>query len=236
MAYERPGVYVQEGTFATNLTTSNGPTGAAFLGTAERGPNTPTLVTSWSQYTSLFGDLKISYDLGYAVYHFFANGGQSAYVTRVVDSTAAVANSALTATPAGGSLTNLILLSSKSPGTWGNDLTIDYIFDTDTLTTPASAPKATKDSLFTLIVKRSSVEVERWSQLSIDPANYRYVATVLDLYSSYVSTASVATVASGTLLTVTGIAVDDYVSTTSFSGGSDGGSIDSADWATSLAS
>jgi hypothetical protein len=237
MAYERPGVYVQEGTFATNLTTANGPTGAAFLGTAERGPDTPTLVTSWSQYTSLFGDLKIAYDLGYAVYHFFANGGQSAYVTRVVDDSATTATSALTATPSGGSLSNLILLETKSPGSWGNDLTVEYTFDTETLTTPTSAPKVTKDSLFTLVVKRSSVEVERWSQLSVDPENYRYVATVLDLYSSYVNTASVATVASGASLTVTGIAVDDYVSSVGFSGGSEGsGAIDSTDWATALTS
>ena len=60
MAYERPGVYVQEGTFATNVTTTSGPTSAAFLGTAERGPTTPTLVTSWNQYISLFGDLSNS--------------------------------------------------------------------------------------------------------------------------------------------------------------------------------
>ena len=108
MAYERPGVYVQEGTFATNLTTANGPTAAAFVGTAERGPTTPTLVTSWSQYTSLFGALDINYDLGYAVYHYFANGGQAAYVTRVIDATATYAYSALTATPTGGSLGNLV--------------------------------------------------------------------------------------------------------------------------------
>ena len=235
MAYERPGVYVQEGTFATNLTTTNGPTGAAFIGTAERGPTTPTLVTSWSQYTSLFGALAITYDLGYAVYHFFANGGQSAYVTRVIDTSATKATSALTATPTGGSLANLVLLETKSSGSWGNDLTVDYIFDTETLTDYASAPRATKDSLFTLVVKLDGGEVERWSQLSTDPANYRYVGTVLDLYSSFVNTASVATVASGTLLTVSGIAVDDYTSTVGFSGGSEGvGAIDATDWATAL--
>jgi hypothetical protein len=129
MAYERPGVYVQEGTFATNIQTTNGPTAAAFVGLADRGPTTPTLITSWNQYTSLFGDLSNAYDLGYAVYHYFANGGQTAYVTRVIDATATIAQSALTATPTGGSLGNLVLLVTKSAGSWGNDLTVDYTFD-----------------------------------------------------------------------------------------------------------
>ena len=236
MAYERPGVYVQEGTFATNLTTTNGPTGAAFIGTAERGPTAPTLVTSWSQYTSLFGALDITYDLGYAIYHFFANGGQSAYVTRVIDDSATTSTSALTATPAGGSLANLVLLETKSPGSWGDTLTVDYIFDTETLTDYDTAPTANKDSLFTLVVKIDGGEVERWSQLSVDPANYRYISTVLDLYSSFVNTASVATVASNAELTVTGIAVDNYTTTVGFSGGSEGvGSIDSTDWAAAVA-
>ena len=88
MAYERPGVYVQEGTFATNIAQAQGPTTAAFLGTAERGPTTPTLITTWAAYKSLFGDLNQVYDLGYAVYHYFANGGQSAYVSRVADDAA----------------------------------------------------------------------------------------------------------------------------------------------------
>ena len=86
MAYERPGVYVSESTFTTNITANTGVTSAAFLGTAERGPTTPIAITSWTQYTSIFGALNNDYDLGYAVYHFFANGGQTAYVARVADS------------------------------------------------------------------------------------------------------------------------------------------------------
>jgi len=231
MAYERPGVYVQEGTFATNIQTTNGPTAAAFVGLADRGPTTPTLITSWNQYTSLFGDLSNAYDLGYAVYHYFANGGQTAYVTRVIDATATIAQSALTATPTGGSLGNLVLLVTKSAGSWGNDLTVDYTFDPETLTTPETTPKVTKDSLFTLTVKLNSVEVERWNNLSVDPENVRYIDTVLDLYSSYVSASTVATVAAGAALTVTGIAANDYVATTSFTNGSEGGgAIDATDW------
>jgi phage tail sheath protein FI len=236
MAYERPGVYVQEGTFATNVTTTSGPTSAAFLGTAERGPTTPTLVTSWNQYISLFGDLSNSYDLGYAVYHYFANGGQTAYVTRVLDSSAVAASSILTATPAGGSSAPLVTLVTKSAGSWGNNVTVDYTYDPETLLTPTTAPKATKDSLFSVTVKLNGTEVERWNELSINPENNRYITTVLDLYSSYVSASTVATVATGTELTVTGVDVNDYVSNVTFTSGSEGGgSIDSTDWANTLA-
>lgn len=235
MAYERPGVYVQDGTFATNIQTNNGPTAAAFVGTAERGPVTPTLVTSWGQYTSLFGDLSNSYDLGYAVYHYFANGGQSAYVTRVIDASAAKADASLSATPSGGSTASLVTLVTKSPGSWGNDLTADFTFDPETLEDVSTAPKATKDSLFSVTVKLDGTEVERWNNVSVDPESNRYIATILDLYSSYISASTVATVAAGTTLTVTGIGVDDYVATITFSNGSEGvGSIDSSSWATAV--
>lgn len=237
MAYERPGVYVQEGTFATNITTTSGPTSAAFLGTAERGPTTPTLVTSWNQYTSLFGDLSNSYDLGYAVYHYFANGGQSAYVTRVLDTSAIKASGILTATPTSGTIAPLVTLMTKSPGSWGNSITVDYTYDPETLQTVTTAPKATKDSLFSVTVKLNGTEVERWNDLSVDPEDNRYITTVLDLYSSYVSASTVAAVAAGTTLTVTGVAVGDYVSTVTFTGGSEGaGAIDATDWANTLSS
>ena len=235
MAYERPGVYVQEGTFATNIAQNNGPTTAAFLGTAERGPITPVLITNWATYKALFGDLDIAYDLGYAVYHYFANGGQAAYVTRVADGAAVVATSALTGTPAGGSLTNLVLLNAKSAGAWGNTLTTNFTFQSETLTTPTSAPKATIDSLFTVSVSLDGTVVENWSGLSLNPQNNRYVATVLNTYSSYVTSASVATVASGVAITVTGLAVGDMDAATAFSSGSNGSAVDSTDWQNTLA-
>jgi len=234
MAYERPGVYVQEGTFATNIQQNTGSTAAAFLGTAARGPITPTLITTWAMYKALFGDLEIAYDLGYAVYHYFANGGQAAYVARVADAAAVVSAGALTGTPAGGSLTNLVLLNAKSVGSWGNNLTADYTFQSETLTAITTAPKANIDSLFTITINLEGTTVESWSGLSLNPESNRYVATVLNNYSSYVTSASVATVASGVAITVTGVGVADYVANTAFSGGSNGSSIDSTDWSNTI--
>lgn len=82
--YSTPGVYVNEGTLSSIAPTVNGGTSAVFFGAAERGPSTPTLITDWTSYKRTYGDLKNAYDLGYAVYHYFTNGGRSCYVTRVV--------------------------------------------------------------------------------------------------------------------------------------------------------
>jgi len=234
MAYERPGVYVSESTFTTNIQTNTGITAAAFLGLAERGPTTtPALVTSWNQYTSLFGALNNTYHLGYAVYQFFANGGQQAYVCRVVDSSAVVATSTLQGTPSGGSAADIWVLKAKSVGVWGNSLTVNYTFDTTTLTTHLSAPKFTKNTLFTITVSVGGTQVEEWSNVSVDPENNRYITTVLDLYSSYITTQSVATVAVGVELVIGGMTVGDYEVSGVFASGSEGnGAIDSADWTT----
>lgn len=235
MAYERPGVYVKESAFTTNISTAQGVTAAAFLGTAERGPTEPVAVTSWNQYRSLFGDLDNNYDLGFAVYHYFANGGQTAYVARVVDSSAIASTSTLQGTPAVGPASTLWVLQAKSAGSWGDGLSVDYTFDETTLADVATAPKFQLSTLFTVTVKLDGEEVETWAGLSIDPSENRYIGTVLDLYSSYITTASVATVASGAQLTISGVAVGDYVTTGNFNGGSEGtGSIDSTDWAATL--
>ena len=84
--YARPGVYVTEtlnpvqpivGPSSTSI--------GAFIGANDRGPNAVTLVTSWSQYTSLYGSWNTiaSNSLPLAVYLFFANGGSQCYVYRV---------------------------------------------------------------------------------------------------------------------------------------------------------
>jgi uncharacterized protein len=64
--------------------------GAAIIGPTVKGPfEVPTLVTSYSQYTSLFGDSFISGGINYsyltsiAAYNYFNYGGSSLLVARV---------------------------------------------------------------------------------------------------------------------------------------------------------
>lgn len=98
MAYTRPGVYVTESPLKTTVKSSNGTATAAFVGINPRGPVKPTMISSWSAYTSQFGDLNPSYDLGYAVYQFFANGGRNCYVSRAVYANATPATSSAVVT------------------------------------------------------------------------------------------------------------------------------------------
>jgi uncharacterized protein len=61
------------------------PTGiAAFVGWAAQGPTDGAiLVRSWSDFETQFGGFDPRFYLGYAVSHFFANGGQQAHVARL---------------------------------------------------------------------------------------------------------------------------------------------------------
>ena len=61
------------------------PTGiAAFVGSAAQGPtDSAILLRSWSDFETQFGGFDPRFYLGYAVSHFFANGGQQAYVVRL---------------------------------------------------------------------------------------------------------------------------------------------------------
>jgi phage tail sheath protein FI len=70
--------------------------------------------------------------------------------------------------------------------------------------------------------------------LSFNPADNRYITSVLENYSSYVVSASVATIATDETLTVTGVSVGDLKTPVTLSSGSEGGSITAPDWATTL--
>jgi len=61
------------------------PTGiAAFVGWAAQGPtDSAILLRSWLEFEQQFGGFDPRFYLGYAVSHFFANGGQQAYVVRL---------------------------------------------------------------------------------------------------------------------------------------------------------
>jgi len=90
-----PGIYIQEFTPGAPIQPVGTSTGA-FIGTAIMGPvNTPTFLTSWDEFQTVFGGLIAeasnvsiltrSY-LAPAVYGFFLNGGTGCYVVRAVPS------------------------------------------------------------------------------------------------------------------------------------------------------
>ncbi len=95
---------------------------AGFVGIAERGPlHQPVKVSSWTQFTSVFGWPIPQAYLAYAVQGFFANGGRDCWVVRVADPEKA--------TPASLTIRNyegqvLFALEASSPGVWGQNISV----------------------------------------------------------------------------------------------------------------
>lgn len=189
--YSNPGVYVSESPLINNARrASSAQSTAVFFGTAPRGPVEATLIDSWSGFKSYYGDISPEHDLGYAVYHYFANGGRDAYIVRVLHTSgggtlARTATSQVIYYPGGEGTASasLFTLSAKSPGAWGAGLTV--------ATTPGVVEAtATKVPTFNLVVYLDGVEVERWNEVSTDLASSRYVRTVINTYSKYISMAA----------------------------------------------
>lgn len=246
MAYSRPGVYVTEGPFTTTVPVGPQITPSAFLGTVGRGPVGPTRVDSWTQYKTLFGDLTNASDLGYAVYHFFANGGRTAYVVRVVDDSAVKAKSEdILGTIAGGSSTTLFRVQAKNVGTWAN-----YVAATSTTTkkgvqvvVTAGLRNGVAESLggtgtpltFNLAVyfNDATSPVETWSEVSMDPDSPQYAPTIINNYSNYIDVVDVdAGLTTGVVYTVTADTYDMGTGTGSVAGTD--GTVADADWATAV--
>ena len=191
-AYTTPGVYVTESPLKALVATTGGVSAAVFFGTAARGPLVPVLISDWASYETIFGEIATEYDLGYAVYHYFANGGRAAYVSRVVAAAAipasatTVGTDAITWYPAGSgsAAADLLDATAQSAGVWGNGL--------DIVTTAGNvAATATSWPTFDLVVKLDGVEVERWTELTIEPNDTRYVETVINQFSSFITVSNV---------------------------------------------
>ena len=223
--YSTPGVYVNEGALASLTPSVGGGTAAVFFGAAERGPEVATLITDWTTYKRTYGDLKNAYDLGYAVYHFFANGGRNCYVVRTVGTYDSAGGTADSVTPdaaasldvpyypngSGSASAALFDAEAMSNGTWGNSLTVTIA--AGLVNTTASA-----HGTFTVVVNLGGVEVERWPEVTLDPDGNRYVATVINNYSKYIKISGVSTTSpSASLAWIT--AVDNVAA---FSGGTEG--------------
>ena len=183
MAYERPGVYVQETLNPTQPTTGlNSSTVGAFVGPNDRGPLAPTLVTSWSDYVTKYGswNTTASNDLALAVYMFFANGGSQTYVKRVVGSGAASA--ARTLQDRAGSPDDTLVLTAANPGAWSVNSGAYYGIS-------FAVSNSAKTGYFDLTVyfggTTSPYIVEKFTDLSMTETDSRYAPSVINAGSRY---------------------------------------------------
>ncbi len=108
--YLTPGVYVEEFEIGARPIEGVSTSTAGFLGLTERGPTIPPkLITSFPQFTRVYGGYIKNSHLAYAVDGFFANGGQRCYIGRIVHDQA---------TPASLQLENIIF-EAVGAGSWG---------------------------------------------------------------------------------------------------------------------
>jgi len=111
---------------------------AAFNILTQRGvPNKPAPVTSFPQFTTQYGSYFAGGLGAYMVKGFFDNGGQTAYINRVVSSDpttgAAVATITLADTRAVSTLKlDAGFLGVDDPGTWGNQLHVSVAANAET--------------------------------------------------------------------------------------------------------
>lgn len=177
MAYARPGVYISERLLPATIpagVTANA--AGAVVATFAQGPEAVTLVTSWYEFTKIYGGYNASYPATFQVGSFFANGGRELYVRRILaaDSLAASVNlltsgSAVVAT-----------VTSKNAGTDGNNLrivtTAGSVSGTYTLTVYKEAGVANNIT--------DDILLERYDNVVFnDPTSSDFAETVINLVS-----------------------------------------------------
>lgn len=115
-SYLSPGVYVEEVSSGTKPIAGVGTSVGGFVGITVKGtPNQAVLATNWTQFVREFGDFRSDAYLAYAVYGFFAEGGSSCYVVRVIGDGAVAATL---------KLPNLLDITATSVGVWGNKVVV----------------------------------------------------------------------------------------------------------------
>ncbi|MBV9155209.1 MAG: phage tail sheath family protein [Acidobacteriaceae bacterium] len=176
-----PGVYIEELPSAVHTITGVATSIAAFVGWAPKGPgNRAVLVLSFSDFQTQFGGLDPRSYLGYAVNQFFANGGQQAYIVRILwdgTLTAATGTTPSAASTASATVGGTLKLWASSPGQWGTSIQVS-------VTTQASG----RFGVQVLQVNGTQTTIlESFYNLSINSADPQYVINVIDNSSQYIT-------------------------------------------------
>jgi phage tail sheath protein FI len=81
-----PGVYIEEIPSSAHTVTGVSTSATAFVDYFPRGPvNQATQVDNWNDFQRIFGGIDTRSEASYGVYQFFLNGGQTAWIIRLVD-------------------------------------------------------------------------------------------------------------------------------------------------------
>ncbi|MCL6590423.1 MAG: phage tail sheath subtilisin-like domain-containing protein [Firmicutes bacterium] len=125
MAYQSPGVYVEEVSGGVKPIAGVGTSTGAFVGIAEKGdPDKAKLITNWGQFVKEFGGFIPNAYLAYAVYSFFAEGGTSCYVVRVAPSGALASSYKSIKEKKDTNPRDILDITARSAGKWGDRITV----------------------------------------------------------------------------------------------------------------
>lgn len=210
--YTYPGVYIKEaagiGTIV-GVSTSN----TVFIDFFAQGPvGVATEISSMDVFNRTFGGLDERSEASYAIQQFFLNGGTTAWVVRVIDTTSATASATATYTLPFGMAAATLTATATSPGAWGSQLQI--AFDV------AAPGGGTSTTAFNMVVRQIAtqggqtvlVAREVYRGLVSDPKSSQYIVTVVNNLSNLI-------VLSGTALTAgllpgSSVTAPDVITTT----------------------
>src|SRR5262249_11446759 len=142
---------------------------AAFVGWAPKGPtDRAALVLSWADFVRVFGGLDNRSLLGYSVNQFFSNGGQRAYIVRLVNTEGADADKDAPAKSTLGTGNKQLDVTETNPGKWANDYAA--------LTKKRSdEPTRFRLTLANYKLDKKGVPIEVFDNLSMKKDDPRYV-------------------------------------------------------------
>jgi len=194
-----PGVLAREND-QSQITQQPVTVGAAIIGPTVKGlPNIPTIVTSYSDYQNKFGSTFQSgsnvytYFTSIAAYNYFANGGETMLVTRVVT------GSFTAATTATGSGSPIIAYSASAEAlvfdtitqgaimnsTGSQDISGSLISGSANNIRWQIVNSNTSSGTFDLLVRQGNdnsnvpIVLETWTNLSMDPTAPNFVSKVI---------------------------------------------------------
>ena len=163
-----PGVYIEEIPSGVRTITGVATSIALFVGWAAKGPTDRALrITSFADFQRLYGGLNQLSFLGYAVRHFYDNGGADAYIIRLASDDADVAEAAI------GDLT----VRANSPGEWANDYKVRLTQRTD---------DATRFRIDVLHEPSNDAVVESFPNLSMTGSDPRSAEKVINGKSAFI--------------------------------------------------
>lgn len=174
--------------------------GAAIVGPTVKGrPYVPTYVTTYNQYTTLFGDVFKSgssyyeYLTSQAAREYFSNGGQSLLITRIISGSSNVGTYATANIPSFGAVNPTATSSFQLEVlAWG-----DQMNNTSSLVSGALASGSqfnirwevtnvnTGSGTFTLAIRRGDDNnnqkniLETWANVGLDPQQSNYISRVI---------------------------------------------------------